>query len=205
MKQPDVVALLTVGSAAAPKDDVLQLGEAGNKQLVSVKQEGEKGLAQFFAKEKGASKSVLGPNGLPPLPASRHLKGKRYEMVPDEEQTYGERYNAFSSSEAEKIPADRIQVHVSDIYIRLEQAVGIVSLCISYINAKETGTQKDRLIDRLALVGDIYRIHTKCGAIAKTFDATRAIATSAFVRDAGCVLGLDLTSSARHRTSFLVP
>lgn len=99
VKQPDVVALLTVGSAAAPKDDVLQLGEAGNKQLVSVKEEGEKGLAQFFAKEKGASKSVLGPNGLPPLPASRHLKGKRYEMVPDEEQTYGERYDSLMSSE----------------------------------------------------------------------------------------------------------
>jgi hypothetical protein len=87
VKQPDVVALLTVGSAAAPKEDVLQIGDAGNKQLVSVKEEGEKGLSQFFEKDKSAAKSVLGPNGLPPLPVSRHLSGKRYEML--KEQSYG--------------------------------------------------------------------------------------------------------------------
>ncbi|KAI6817779.1 hypothetical protein KC342_g14820, partial [Hortaea werneckii] len=50
VRQPDVVGLLTVGSAAAPKD-TLQIGDAGNKQMVTVKEEGEKGLAQFFEKE----------------------------------------------------------------------------------------------------------------------------------------------------------
>jgi hypothetical protein len=87
VKQPDVVALLTVGSAAAPKEDVLQIGEAGNKQLVALKDEGEKGLSQFFEKDKSAAKGVLAPNGLPPLPPSRHLQGKRYELL--KEQAYG--------------------------------------------------------------------------------------------------------------------
>src|ERR1700712_5114107 len=39
--QGDVVALLSVGSQAQPKDDVLQLGDAGSKQLVQVKRDGE--------------------------------------------------------------------------------------------------------------------------------------------------------------------
>jgi len=90
VKQSDVVALLTVGSAAQPKDDVLQLGEAGSKQLVAVKEEGEKGLSPYFEKEKNAFKAVLGPNGLPPLPTSRHATGKRYEML--EDQSYGGDY-----------------------------------------------------------------------------------------------------------------
>lgn len=89
VKQPDVVALLSVGSAAQPKEDVLQIGDAGNKQLVALKDEGEKGLSAFFGKDKSAAKSVLGPDGLPPLPASRHLQGKRYTLL--EEQSYDER------------------------------------------------------------------------------------------------------------------
>lgn len=87
VKQPDVVALLTVGSAKSPKDDVLQIGDAGNKQLVAVKEEGERGLSAFFEKEKKAGLAVLGPNGMPPLPTSRHPQGKRYEMLTD--QSYG--------------------------------------------------------------------------------------------------------------------
>ncbi|KAF2223306.1 hypothetical protein BDZ85DRAFT_235323 [Elsinoe ampelina] len=91
VRQPDVVALLTVGSAKSPKDDVLQIGEAGSKQLVAVKEEGEKGLAAFFQKNQKAGISVLGPNGLPPLPASLAPTGsKRYEML--EEQTYENKY-----------------------------------------------------------------------------------------------------------------
>lgn len=91
MKQPDVVGLLSVGSAAAPKEDVLQIGDAGQKQLVSLKEEGEKGLSAFFQKETGAAKGVLGPNGLPPLPTSRAPNGpKRYEML--KEQSYGTKY-----------------------------------------------------------------------------------------------------------------
>ncbi|KAF2769600.1 NADH-ubiquinone oxidoreductase 21.3 kDa subunit [Teratosphaeria nubilosa] len=92
VKQPDVVALLTVGSAAAPKDEVLQIGEAGTKQLVALKDEGERGLSTFFKKDKSATKAVLAPNGLPPLPPSRHAAGKRYELL--KEQTYGPQYTA---------------------------------------------------------------------------------------------------------------
>jgi len=90
VKQSDVVALLSVGSAKSPKEDVLQIGDAGNKQLVAVKEEGEKGLAAFFQKQKQAGLSVLGPNGLPPLPASRHPQNKRYEMLKD--QSYANKY-----------------------------------------------------------------------------------------------------------------
>ncbi|KAJ8611075.1 hypothetical protein MRB53_038162 [Persea americana] len=61
VKQADVVGLLTVGSAAHPKEDVLKLGEAGTQQLVAVKEEGEKGLSTYFAQNKAAFKGVLGP------------------------------------------------------------------------------------------------------------------------------------------------
>ncbi|KAK3647865.1 hypothetical protein LTR56_007839 [Elasticomyces elasticus] len=88
VQQPDVVALLSVGSAAAPKEDVLQIGDAGNKQLVALKEEGKQGLSAFFAKDKSAFKGVLGPDGMPPNPAA--LQGKRYEML--KEQTYGGAY-----------------------------------------------------------------------------------------------------------------
>jgi len=91
VKQGDVVALLTVGSKANPKDDVLQIGDAGAKQLVAVKQEGdEKGLAAFFEKQKSVSSSVLGPNGLPPLPTpttQRQSTKAPYELI--KEQSYG--------------------------------------------------------------------------------------------------------------------
>jgi hypothetical protein len=90
VRQPDVVALLSVGSAAQPKEDVLQLGDAGSKQLVELKEEGEKGLSAFLEKDTSASKAVLGPNGMPPLPASQHPQKKRYEMLQD--QSYGTRY-----------------------------------------------------------------------------------------------------------------
>jgi hypothetical protein len=91
VRQPDVVALLSVGSAAAPKEDVLQIGDAGSKQLVALKEEGEKGLSAFFEKDKSVAQGVLGPNGMPPMPASRHLQGKRYTMLPREEQAYSEK------------------------------------------------------------------------------------------------------------------
>ena len=91
VKQPDVVGLLSVGSAAQPKEDVLQIGDAGNKQLVEVKEEGEKGLSTFFEKNKGAAKAVLGPDGLPPLPASRHPQKKQYNVQAESDQPYGDR------------------------------------------------------------------------------------------------------------------
>ncbi|KAK3063283.1 hypothetical protein LTR53_018977 [Teratosphaeriaceae sp. CCFEE 6253] len=99
VKQPDVVALLTVGSAAAPKEDVLQIGDAGTQQLVAVKEDGEKGLSAFFEREKSAFKGVLGPNGMPPLPTSRSLSsGKRYEIL--EDQSYTSNYPNRNFGEA---------------------------------------------------------------------------------------------------------
>jgi hypothetical protein len=85
--QADVVALLSVGSQAEPKDDVLQLGDAGKKQLVEVHQQAEeKGLASYLSEQKSFASSVLGPGGLPPLPtpANGH-EIKRYELG---EQSY---------------------------------------------------------------------------------------------------------------------
>ncbi|KAI9874533.1 MAG: hypothetical protein M1830_009643 [Pleopsidium flavum] len=93
VSQADVVGLLSVGSKASPKEDVLQIGEAGAKQLVQVKQEGEeKGLAALFEKDKKSVASVLGPNGLPPLPTGLSPKpgGKQYVMDVDREQGFPE-------------------------------------------------------------------------------------------------------------------
>jgi hypothetical protein len=89
IKQGDVVALLSVGSKANPKEDVLQIGDAGAKQIVSVKEEGAKGLAVFFEKQKGVGASVLGPDGMPPFPGglSPEKDGQRkYELL--QEQSY---------------------------------------------------------------------------------------------------------------------
>jgi hypothetical protein len=82
-----VVALLTVGSAKAPREDVLQIGDAGKKQLVTVQQEGELGgLARYFAAEKGLGRAVLDAEGLPPTPTPVHWKTvKKYELT---EQSY---------------------------------------------------------------------------------------------------------------------
>lgn len=91
VKQPDVVALLSVGSAAQPKEDVLQIGDAGTKQLVEVKEEGEKGLSAFFQKDGKALTGVLGPDGMPPLPTSLHPSKKRYELLDKSRTAYGER------------------------------------------------------------------------------------------------------------------
>jgi hypothetical protein len=91
--QGDVAGLLTFGNKQAPKEDVLQLGEAGEKQLIAAKQEGEeKGLAAHFEKDKSSVKSVLGPDGLPPLPARLNNLAK-YELGSG--QGYPEKY-AFS-------------------------------------------------------------------------------------------------------------
>lgn len=92
MNQSDAVGLLTVGSQAAPKDDVLQIGEAGQKQLVSVKQEGEeRGLAAFFEKDKGGVKGVLAANGMPPRPTNLNTTAPaKYELGHD--HGYPEQY-----------------------------------------------------------------------------------------------------------------
>lgn len=86
VRQQDVVALLSVGNAQSPKD-VLQIGDAGKKQLVAVNEEGKKGLSAFLQQNKPFA-SILGPNGLPPTPTSLYggAAPKRYEML--KEQTY---------------------------------------------------------------------------------------------------------------------
>lgn len=96
--QADAVGLLTVGSQAAPKDDVLQIGEAGEKQLVSVKEQGEeRGLAALFEKDKRSMQGVLGANGLPPTPCNIHTSTQssqpKYEI--DQEHGYPEQYAQY--------------------------------------------------------------------------------------------------------------
>ncbi|OJD29222.1 nadh-ubiquinone oxidoreductase kda subunit [Diplodia corticola] len=86
--QGDVVGLLSVGSAAAEKVELI--GEAGKNKLVAVSEEGQKGVAAFFEKDPAAAKSVLNADGLPPLPSGHHTSGKlgekKYKL--EEEQSY---------------------------------------------------------------------------------------------------------------------
>ncbi|MBE7179643.1 MAG: hypothetical protein INR71_00250 [Terriglobus roseus] len=86
--QGDVVALLSVGSKASPKQELV--GDAGTKQLVAVKEEGGKGLAPFLEKETSAAAAVLGADGLPPMPpAFGYAPAKGYRLL--EDQTYGDK------------------------------------------------------------------------------------------------------------------
>jgi hypothetical protein len=87
--QGDVVGLLTLGSAANPSPKLLT-GEEGSKQLVAVKQEGQKGLSAYFEAEKAAA--VLGEGGLPPSPVTVGIKKeKKYVEAPT---SYGDAYVA---------------------------------------------------------------------------------------------------------------
>ena len=95
VNQADVVGLLSVGSKANPKENILQIGDAGAKQLVQVKQEGEeKGLAAFFEKDKKNSVGIFGADGLPPLPSGMSRVspqgGRKYVMDLDREQGFPE-------------------------------------------------------------------------------------------------------------------
>lgn len=74
-----MVALLSIGSEANPK---LLPGEEGSKQLVAVKDEGAKGLSAYFQKEKAIG-SVLGPDGLPPMPVpfGHDQQPRKYELA----------------------------------------------------------------------------------------------------------------------------
>jgi hypothetical protein len=83
--QADAVALLEVGSAAAPKQELI--GEAGTKQLVAAQEEGTKGLSVAFERNTGLAKDVLGPGGMPPLPGGLHVSvdgQKRYNINTEE-------------------------------------------------------------------------------------------------------------------------
>ena len=90
VKPADVIGLLSVGSAAKPNDQVLQIGDAGAKQLMEVKQEGEeKGLAAFLEKEKKVVPGIFGPNGLPPFPSGLNtgtLNGTRNYVLDAERE-----------------------------------------------------------------------------------------------------------------------
>ena len=90
--QADAVALLEVGSAAAPKQELI--GEAGSKSLIAAQEQGAKGLAVAFEKNSGLAKDVLGPGGMPPLPSGLHNTGvsghKRYDL--EQDQSYGDGY-----------------------------------------------------------------------------------------------------------------
>ena len=84
VRQADVVALLTVGSRARPREDGGLIGDDSSKRLVQIRQEGEEtGLAVLFEKDKRVVRSVLGPDGLPPFPSGLAPGGhgqRRYEL-----------------------------------------------------------------------------------------------------------------------------
>ena len=93
--QADAVALLSVGSAAAPKVDLI--GEEGSKALVAATDAGKtQGLGTFLASTSASTPTPATDffvNGLPPLPSGQSLKSgawdvHKYEL--DEEQSYTE-------------------------------------------------------------------------------------------------------------------
>ena len=70
-----------------PKKELI--GEAGEKELVLAKTEGEGGLAKYFENGgKSATLEALGKNGLPPLPAGWNFKkgADKYNLT--EENAY---------------------------------------------------------------------------------------------------------------------
>ena len=82
-----------MGNATNPSPKLLA-GEAGSKQLVVAKEEGEKGLAMYFASEKGAA--VLGEDGMPPMPPSyRTGATTKYEVA---ESSYNDKCVAVQST-----------------------------------------------------------------------------------------------------------
>ena len=92
VNQSHAVGLLSVGSAAAPKQELV--GEAGQKALVAARQEGDApgGLAAFVeAKGAAAVAKDLLVDGLPPLPSGQRLqpegnwKVHDYSLVGQEE------------------------------------------------------------------------------------------------------------------------
>jgi hypothetical protein len=70
-----------MGSEANPSPKLLP-GEEGSRQLVAVKDEAAKGLPAYFEKEKAVG-SVLGADGLPPLPVAfgHDQPPRKYEVT----------------------------------------------------------------------------------------------------------------------------
>jgi hypothetical protein len=114
--QADAVALLEVGSAAAPKQELI--GEAGSKQLVAAQEQGTKGLAVAFEANTGLAKDVLGPGGMPPLPSGLHVSetgSKRYDL--EKEQSYGDRYVDSSPTARHEQRLTSMQLPMQDICV----------------------------------------------------------------------------------------
>ncbi|CAK7234700.1 hypothetical protein SCUCBS95973_009023 [Sporothrix curviconia] len=97
VNQADAVALLSVGSAAAPKVELI--GEEGSKALVAATDAGKsQGLGTFLASTSASAPTPATDffvNGLPPLPSGQSLNSgawdvHKYELL--EEQTYPEEY-----------------------------------------------------------------------------------------------------------------
>ena len=92
--QAQQVALLTVGSAATPKVELI--GEAGSQALVAAEETGKTaGLAKFIEKEgvEGAKALLAQTGGLPPLPSGETLASGKWDVhkyALEEEQTYGD-------------------------------------------------------------------------------------------------------------------
>ncbi len=81
VSQADAVALLTVGSAAQPRVELI--GEAGSKALVSAQEDGKTaGLAAYLEKSgAAAAKAVLAETGgLPPLPSGQSLASGKWDV-----------------------------------------------------------------------------------------------------------------------------
>jgi hypothetical protein len=70
-----------MGSEANPSPKLLR-GEEGSRQLVAVKDEAAKGLSAYLEKEKAVG-SVLGADGLPPLPVAfgHDQPPRKYEVT----------------------------------------------------------------------------------------------------------------------------
>ncbi|KAK4121318.1 21 kDa subunit of NADH dehydrogenase [Parathielavia appendiculata] len=92
--QAQQVALLTVGSAAQPRVELI--GEAGSKALVAAEESGKEGGLAVYLENSGveAAKRVLEmTGGLPPLPSGQRLDVEKWDVHKyglDAEQSYPE-------------------------------------------------------------------------------------------------------------------
>jgi hypothetical protein len=92
--QAQQVALLTVGSAAAPRVELV--GEEGTKALVAAEESGKEGGVAVYLENSGveAAKRVLEmTGGLPPLPSGQSLESGKWDVHKyglETEQSYTE-------------------------------------------------------------------------------------------------------------------
>ncbi|KAL1600352.1 hypothetical protein SLS59_005979 [Nothophoma quercina] len=116
--QADAVALLEVGSAAAPKQELI--GEAGSKQLVAAQEQGTKGLAVAFERNTGLAKDVLGPGGMPPLPGGLHVNETGHKQyLLEKEQSYEDKYVQFVPFIGDRI-LTCAQLPMQDVCVRFD-------------------------------------------------------------------------------------